>query len=262
MPNIYRYCSEERKQFKYYFFALAASLSFLNTLILALDVKNFPVRCKSVHFSYFFDRDVTGCSGIIITKIAYFLFSITFSFVASLLSSRRSKILGFQNMKAKKCENLIYVLCCWPIILFLSLVVWAIPPTILMVIVYPNIILTLTVIMLASVFWLGVILTIPPIFFHNIRMNSHCIDSFLYILPFAGLVLLLFTIGLITVTYINSVVFGSDIGGPIGLLLATIPSIFLTFFSEFYRDWFLTRTSDLIDNRQSVVKVSMIIFWF
>ena len=255
MPNIYGYLSQERRQFKYYFFALAISLGFLNTLIIIMEVKNIPSRCQGVHFDYVFKQESRGCGGILITKFVYFVFSFIFSFIASLVSSRSSKILDFTSMQIKKCEKLIYMLCCWAIVLFASILVWALPPTILMIIVYPNILLPLTVIMFACVFWLGVILMIPQIFVHNIRMNTHCLDSIIYILPFAGLVLFLFVIGLITVTYINAVVFGSDIGGPIGLLLAIIPPILLTFFSEFYRDWFLTRTSIQTDIQSVIDKV-------
>ena len=256
LPKIYQYLSQERRQFRYYFFGLAGTSSIINILILTIDLKNAQERCQTTYYSYVYKREVVGCPGIIIVKGLYFFLTFILSLISAGLSSRSSKLLGIQGSGVfKKCEVHIYILCCWSIIYFVSLVIWAIAPTLLMVIVNPNIILPLTVIMLATLFWFSVILTIPQIFLHNLKkMNRQWVDALLYILPFAGLVIFLFIIGIITITYINSVVFGSDIGGPIGLLLATIPSILLTFFSEFYRDWFLTRTTSATDNRLSVVE--------
>ncbi len=250
MPKVYGYFSQERRQFKYYLFSLSACLFVLNLVIICIELIDIPNKCETIHYSYISFGLEKGCGIVIIIKLSFFVLSILLSFVSAFVLARNTKLLEFRTQIPNICKQFISFCCFWSIILFVSLVVWAIPPTILMTIVYPNIILTMTVIMLAFIFWFSVIITVPQIFVHNIRMNTRCLDSLLYVTPFGILVVILFVIGLLTLAYINGVIFGSDIGGPIGLLLATIPSIFLTFFSEFYRDWFLTRTTGGDNNKQ------------
>ena len=250
MPKVYGYFSQERRQFKYYLFSLSACLFVLNLVIICIELIDIPNKCETIHYSYISFGLEKGCGIVIIIKLSFFVLSILLSFVSAFVLARNTKLLQFRSQIPNICKQFISFCCFWSIILFVSLVVWAIPPTILMTIVYPNIILTMTVIMLAFIFWFSVIITVPQIFVHNIRMNTRCLDSLLYVTPFGILVVILFVIGLLTLAYINGVIFGSDIGGPIGLLLATIPSIFLTFFSEFYRDWFLTRTTGGDNDKQ------------
>ena len=253
-PNIFYYLSEERRQFKFYFFALSVSSFLLNLVIISIDLQMIPKWCHTTHYSYLTHQEERRkCSGLVVAKICYFILAIICSFIAALVTSRNYVMIGLQNEMFKKHERILYILCCWSIVLFTSLVVWAIPPTLLMMLIYPSIIVTLTFIMIASIFWFSVVLTIPQLLISNFKKKSHCLDTLLYLTPFCGLVVIMFAIGLITVIYLNSTVFGSDIGGAIGILVATVPSIFLTLFVEFYRDWFLTRTTRETDRRSTLV---------
>ena len=250
-PNIFHYLSKGERQFKFYFFSLSVSLSFLNVIIILNDVIMVPKWCDTPHFSYLTRQiETSGCSGLISAKMCYFILAIIFSFLAAALTSKNYKLIGLKN---EEHERKIYIICCWSIILFTSLVVWAIPPTLLIMLAYPSIIITLTFMMIASFFWFSVILTIPQLLLSNFRMNLRCTDTLKYLTPFGGLVVLMFTIGLVTVIYLNSIVYGSDIGGPIGILAATVPSLFLTFFVELYLKKFLKLKTTLTEQQSDLM---------
>ena len=55
---------------------------------------------------------------------------------------------------------------------------------------------------------------------------------------------------LLTITYLNAAVWGSGVGGAAGLAVAIVPGLALTLFSEFYRDWFLTRIIGMDDGKK------------
>ena len=198
-----------------------------------------PQWCNTEFFSYITRRPETACDGVIITKIIYFCCAIPLSLLTAALSSKSYEVLAFKRFK--KIEKLIYVLCLWNIVLLTLLIAWAVLPTLLLLIVYPNIVLPLTLLMIASVFWTSVILSIPPLLFHNLHQKIHCLAILFYLSPLGGLVIMILAMGIITVTYLNASVFGSGIGGGVGIFAAVVPSVGLTLFTEFYREWFLTR---------------------
>ena len=200
-----------------------------------------PQWCNTEFFSYITRRPETACDGVIITKIIYFCCAIPLSLLTAALSSKSYEVLALQNKHFKRFEKLIYVVCLWNIVLLTMLIAWAVLPTLLLLFVYPNIVLPLTLLMIASVFWTSVILSIPPLLVHNLHQKTHCLAILFYLSPLGGLVIMILAMGIITVTYLNASVFGSGIGGAVGIFAAVVPSVGLTLFSEFYREWFLTR---------------------
>ena len=239
--NLFAYMSEDRKQFKFYFFSLSLTSLILDIVIIIMDFNMVPRWCETEHFSYFTQRPETSCDGIVVTKIIYFCSAIPLSLLTAALSSKSYDVLNLQNKRIQKCETLIYVLCFWTIVLLTMLIVWSLLPTVLLILVYPNVILSVTVLMTASVFWMSVILSIPALLFYNLHQKAHCLSILFYLSPIGGLIVVLFAVGIITVTYTNANLFGSGVGGAVGIFAAIVPSIGLTLFTEFYRDWFLTR---------------------
>ncbi len=250
-PKIYKYLAHDRKQFRFYFFALSACSFFLNIIIIAFDLAKVPEWCETSHFDYITNSVMIGCDGTIITKDIYICMSIIISLVVAGLSSKSYEVLFLSNQKLKKHKRLIYVLCSWVLILSVALITWAIVPTVLQIMIYPSSILTITFVMLATIFWFTVIFSIPPLFVNNVRRKSDCLSIYYYLAPAIGMVMVGFIFGFITITYLNAIIFGTVIGGVIGLMVAIVPSILLTLFSEFYRDWFLTQTTSKPDKQVS-----------
>lgn len=239
--NLFAYMSEDRKQFKFYFFSLSLTSLILDIVIITMDFNMIPRWCETEHFSYFTQGPETSCNGIVVIKIIYFCSAIPLSLLTAALSSKSYDVLNLQNKRFQKCETFIYVLCFWTIVLLTMLIVWSLLPTVLLILVYPNIILSVTVLMTASVFWTSVILSIPALLIYNLHQKAHCLSILFYLSPIGGLIVVLFAAGIITVTYANANLFGSGVGGAVGIFVAIVPSIGLTLFTEFYRDWFLTR---------------------
>ena len=241
--NVYKYLAHDRKQFRLYFFALTACSFFVNMTIIAIDLAKVPEWCSTSHFDYITNSVKVGCDGTIIAKIVYFGLAILVSLVAAGISSRRYEVMFITNQRLKRHARLIYILCSWTLILTTALVTWAIVPTVIQIMIYPSAILTITFVMIASIFWITVIFSIPMLFVNNLRRKSDCLSIYFYLAPACGMVLVGIIFGFLTITYLNAVIFGTVIGGIIGILVAIVPSILLTLFTEFYRDWFLTQTT-------------------
>ena len=243
-PTLYGFLANGRSQFRFYFFAASISSFLVNIAILVSDFIQVPHWCSTSYFNYVTSTRQVGCDGTIIVKMIYFVLAIFLSLLGAGISSRSYEILFLQNERLQKHEKLIYIMCSWCLILSAGLISWSLVPTILQSIVYTTVILSITFIMIATVFWFTVLFTIPPLFVHNLHRKAHCLNIYFYLSPIMGLVVVVFVFGLVTISYLNAIVFGTYIGGVIGLVVATVPSILLTVLTEFYRDWFLTRTTN------------------
>ena len=137
----------------------------------------------------------------------------------------------------------------WSLLFLTSLIAWSFIPTLLIAFVYPSIVISVVVLILGAIFWVSVLLTVPFLMFQN--LNKKKWRNFVsYLIPLAGLFLGLLAAVLLTITYLNAAVWGSGVGGAAGLAVAIVPGLALTLFSEFYRDWFLTRIIGMDDGKK------------
>lgn len=253
--GIYKHFAEERKQFRFYFFAASLSAFFVNLVIIVVDFIKVPEWCGTTHFDYIRSATLEGCDGTIITKIIYFIAVVFLSLIAAGLSSRSYEIINLENKRLRKHERLIYIILSWGLILSGAFVAWSAVPTILQIMIYPGVILSITFVMIATVFWFTVLFSVPSLFVSSINKRVHCVYIYLYFSPIGGMIVFVFLFGLVTVCYLNAIVFGTHIGGLLSVLAATIPSILLTVATELYRDWFLTHTTKSGDTTERSEKI-------
>ena len=241
----YKQFSTGRRQFGYYFTALAIVAFFLNTAIIVLEVYKFPQWCNTTFMNSLTGEDETGCDSIIILELIYQVLAVFFSLVSSLVIFFTSfvKQQG-QLQNASWFRKTRYILGFWMIILLLSLVTWAVIPSILFLFVYPSIVLALTALIIAALFWSTVMVSIPLLFAHNFKRNPDRVAATQYIVRLGALSVASLMAGSLTVAYLSATVFGSGIGGIVGISIAILPSLLLTIFSENYRDWVLTNETD------------------
>ena len=244
--STYELFSAGRKQFGSYFMSLSIMAFFLNVAILVIEVIQVPETCQTSFTSGTGANreETTGCDQAVIGKMVYQSLAVVATLLASVLIV---KSLEKRQTNIKLSGWLVktwYVVGCWMIILMLTLLSWAVIPSILLLFVYPSIVLSLTALALAVAFWLTVILSIPVLIVQNFLKNRDCWATYQYLIRLGMLSVALLFAGLLTTSYISATVFGSGVQGIVGLVIAIVPSILLTLFSENYRDWFLTRDAD------------------
>lgn len=243
-PKIGAYLrKDQQEEFNLYFLATSVSAAFVSLLFILIDLMKLPEWCSTEHFDYIQSIRKTGCDGTIVVKILFICSSIPLSFMTAVLSAKTSKKLSKETqsaMQLTKRTTWVYITCATFIFLAFSLGAWSFVPTLLQIFVYPSVILTLTLVTWATIFWFTVMFTIPLLLYKNIKNKSKCVTNFYYVSPFLAMVVLVFIFGLVTITYMDAIIFGTQIGNLVGILVATVPSFLLTIFTEFYRDLFLT----------------------
>lgn len=245
LPKIGAYLKKDQQEFHLFFIATSISSVFISLSFIIIDLIKMPEWCNTEHFDYVQSIRRTGCDGIVIVKLIFICSSIPLSFFTAVLSAKTSKMLFKENqsaMRLTKRTTWVYITCTTFIFLAFSLGAWSLVPTILQIFVYPSVILTVTLVTWATIFWFTVIFTIPLLLYQNIKKKSKCVTNFYYLSPFLAMVLLVFIFGLVTITYLDAIIFGTQIGNVVGIIVATVPSLLLTFFTEFYRDLFLSQT--------------------
>ena len=243
--KMYKQFSTGRRQFGYYFTALAIIAFFINISIIALEVFKVPQWCNTTFMNSLTGEDEIGCDSIVIMELVYQISAVVFSLIAALVIFFASfKEKHGQLQRASWFRKTRYVLGFWMIILFLSLVTWAVIPSILLLFVYPSIVLALTALIIAALFWSTVMVSIPLLFAHNFRKNPDHLAATQYIIRLGALSVASLMAGALTVSYLSATVFGSGVGGIVGISIAILPSLLLTVFSENYRDWVLTNETD------------------
>ena len=240
--------SEGRKQFWSYFMSVSIVAFILNVAILVADAYQAPETCQTSYIGGSSARgeETTGCDAVVICKLVYQSVAVVLSLLASILtvkSLEKRQNIDLSGWLAKAC----YVVGCWMIILMLTLNAWAVIPSILMLFVYPSIVLSLTALGLAMAFWLTVILSVPVSIVKSFLQSHDYWAAYQYLIRLGVLSVALLFAGLVTVSYISATVFGSGVGGIVGLVIAIVPSVLLTLFSENYRDCFLTRNANGTD---------------
>lgn len=257
MPIIDLKIGKDREQFYLYYFAISLSSFLVCVCFIVADFVQMSNWCSESYFDYFSSTPVTGCDGVVITKAVYYCIAILLSLTTSIIITRYYTII---SLEAKTLTNkytdrtrIAFVISTWFVLLAFSFGAWSLVPTLLQVFVYPSVVLTLTLVMWAMIFWFTVIFTIPLLLYRNIKHKSKCTTNLYYLTPFLAMVILVFIFILVTIAYLDAVILGSQIGDVIGIIIAAVPSIGLTFFTEFYRDWFLTRTVNTDDMEVSVL---------
>ena len=252
----YKYFSTGRRQFGYYFTALSFVGFFLNIAIIVLEVYKVPQWCNTTFTSSLTGEEQTGCNLVIISELAYQFSSVFFSLIAALVIFFASFVKQRDELRRASCfRKTRYVLGFWMIILFLSLATWAVIPSILLLFVYPSIVLALTALIIAALFWSTVMISIPLLFVHNIMRNPDRLAAIQYIVRLGALSVASLMAGSLTIAYLSATVFGSGVGGIVGISIAIIPSLLLTVFSENYRDWVLTNETDKTKQPLSLGKI-------
>lgn len=232
----YKRISGDRHQFIFYYIALSAVVLVLNVIIIAFDIYKLPQWCDTEH--QVSGEPTVGCNWPSIIKIIYEIISIITSLIATLVAL---KDYIAETKRQNRWKMALHIIASWNIILLLALLTWSVLPTALLMFVYPSVVISLLLLIVATIFWISVIVSIPILLVYNIRHKPDFRSVIIYLAPVCLLIIILFAAGLMTITYLQGYTFGSGTSGVVGIATAIVPAISLTLFTEFYRDWFLTR---------------------
>ena len=240
--DFYAYVAKGRSQFGFYFFALALVAFSINIAIVITEWQKIPDWCGIQDLSSLIQRpNGTGCDELIFIELFYqggaFIISLISSIIiAGSLTGDKGK-----SKSARVCLRLTYTCLVWGLLFLLALIAWSVLPTLLMAFVYPSIVISVTALIVAVTFSASVFIVVPLLMTKNLRNHFKCQHVVGYLIPLGGLFLGLLGAGLLTITYLQAAVWGSGVGGAAGLVVAVAPGLALTFFTEFYRDWFVTQ---------------------
>ena len=246
--KFYSIVAHGRSKFGFYLIGLTIVAFGIDLAVVITEWWKLPQWCEIEDLSTLIQRpNETGCDELIITELAYqgaaFVISIIAAiFIAGTLGKDEEK-------KRRVLLKISYTILVWSLLFLTSLIAWSFIPTLLIAFVYPSIVISVVVLILGAIFWVSVLLTVPFLMFQN--LNKKKWRNFVsYLIPLAGLFLGLLAAVLLTITYLNAAVWGSGVGGAAGLAVAIVPGLALTLFSEFYRDWFLTRIIGMDDGKK------------
>lgn len=246
--KLYKQFSKDRRQFGFYFTALSVVALLTNISILVLEFYKAPQWCDTEYVSDITSKVETGCDAIVILELLYQSVAVLFSLIAALLIFN-SLVKTHPQLQTAGCfRKTRYVIGFWMVILLLGLLTWSIIPSILLLFVYPSIVLSLSALIFAALFWSTVMFSVPLLFFHNFQKNPNWWAAYQYFIRLGTLLVALLMTGLMTVCYLSATVFGSGVGGIVSVSIAIIPSVLLTLLSENYRDWVLTSITERSEN--------------
>ena len=246
-----------RSKFGYYLIGLTIVTIAINLAVVITEWWKLPQWCEIEDLSTLIQRpNETGCDELIITELGYQGAAFIITIIAAIIIG--GALASDGEMKRKVLLKISYTILVWSLLFLLALIAWSFIPTLLIAFVYPSIVISVVVLILGGMFWVTVLLTVPFLMFHNINSKKKWRNFVHYLIPLAGLFLGLLGAVLLTITYLNAAVWGSGVGGAAGLAVAIVPGLALTLFSEFYRDWFLTRIIGMDDGpkkqKQSTTK--------
>ena len=240
--NFYKYVAEGRSQFGFYFFALAVVAFCIDIAVIITEWQKLPQWCGIEDLTVLISSlNETGCDNLIIIELSYQGGALLISLISAIIIAGSLTGDKGKGKKVRVCLRVTYTILVWGLLFLLALIAWSIIPTLLMAFVYPSIVISVAALILALIFWVSVLITVPPLMAQNLRKHVKCRHVVTYLIPLGGLFLGLLAALLLTLTYLQAAVWGSGVGGAAGLVVAIAPGLALTFVTEFYRDWFLTR---------------------
>lgn len=248
--DLYTFVAQGRNKFGYYFFALAAVAFAIDIAIVITEWWKLPQWCgiESLNSLINFQENQTTCDELIIIELVYqggtFLFSLISAIVIAVV------LAGNGGLKVRILLIILYTSLVWSLLFFIAMLAWSFIPTLLIAFVYPSIVISVVTLVLAAIFWVSVLLTVPFLMIHNLKDHLKCSHLVQYLIPLTGLFLGLLSAVLLTITYLFAAVYGSGVGGAAGLAVAVVPGLALTLFTEFYRDYFLTRIIGIDDGKK------------
>ena len=237
----YKLFSYGRRQFGYYFTALSFVAFSVNITILIADAVKSPQWCGTMHVTGPNNAPIVGCDQTVITKLSFQWSAVLLSLIAALVVF---KYFGNQEMDFQVSglfRKIRYIVGFWMVILMLGLCTWAIIPSILLCLVYPTFVISLSALIFSILFWTTVIISIPLLSMHNFLKSPDLWAAYQCLTRLGSLAVAVFVVGLINILYITATAFGTTTGMILFFVLGIVPSLFLAVYSEHYRDWFLTR---------------------
>ena len=237
----YKLFSYGRRQFGYYFTALAFVASVVNICILVADAVKSPRWCNTRHISSPYGDPIRGCDQTVITKLSFQWLSVLFSLVAALVVFKLFGNLEMNFQASGLFRKIRYILGFWMIILMLGLCTWGIVPSLMLCLVYPTLVISLSALIFAFLFWATVIISIPLLFFHNFMKSPDWWALYQVFIHLGALAVAFLIAGLVKTLYVTATVFGTTSGMILFVVIGVVPSLLLTVYSEHNRDWFLTR---------------------